>query len=128
MLTPFATRLISFLNPIMRLCVALGIGFILLDKTVGVSYLLGKDLENSVKDSDQRAQRGRASVAQDPEESNRNASAMTPESIERNWSQRQAAIRQAGARTAGTVIGICGFVWLASCAVVPMLLIFRRLN
>ena len=127
MLTPLATRLISFLNPLVRLCVALGIGLFLLDQTVGVSYLLDKSLDNAVSDSDRRAPVVQSSATL-PSESDRNKPALSLESINRTWAQRQAVIRDAGARTAGTAIGICGCVWIASCAVVPMFMIFRRLN
>ena len=127
MLTSFAARLIRFLNPIMRLCVVLGIGLFLLDKTVGVSYLLNQVLDNPVQDAGRSGQIGRSSATQ-LQETNRTTPALTLESIHRDWAQRQEVIRDAGARTAGTAIGICGCVWLASCAVVPMFMVFRRLS
>src|SRR2546428_11890849 len=71
MLAPLATRLISFLNPLVRLCVALGIGLFLLDQTVGVSYLLDKSLDNAVNDSDRRAPVVQSSATL-PSESDRN--------------------------------------------------------
>lgn len=127
MLTSFATRLISLLNPIMRLCVVLGIGFFLLDKTVGVSYLLDQALDHPVPDAKRGDLIGRSSLTPSPE-TNQTTSAMTVESIQRDWARRQTAIRDAGARTAGTAIGICGCVWLASCAVVPVFMVLRRLS
>ena len=125
MFTSSALRLVRILNPIMRWCVILGIGVLIVDKTVGVSYLLGQDETLAATDASVNEQVG-PSASRERQTTARNTRALTVESIQSKWAQQQSSLHQAGARTAGTAVVICGLVWLASCAGVPLFLFIRR--